>query len=143
MRRRIDPEDEPRSLSDGGGQSEGLLLTDDEGLQMIEDDRLVDGREVLESQGLEQQGVAAEASGEPGHGRGRTAEGAGDLAVGRAGVERGGDGGEQLRSLEVVGRGERGLGESRAAAQAAEARKAAAVGLAGVGAGAGVTEAAR
>lgn len=139
---RIDSVDKPLALADGGGQSERLLLTLDERLEVIEDDWLVDGGQVLESQRLEQQGVAAETCGQAGDGRGRTVQRSSDLAVGRTGVEPGGDGCEQLGSFEPVGRGEGGLGESRTATQAAEAGKAAPIGLAGAGAGAGIAKAA-
>jgi hypothetical protein len=57
-----------------------------------------------------------------GHGGGGTAEQAGDLAVGGTGDECGGDGDEQLGSLEEVGRGERLPRECSSAGRAAESR---------------------
>jgi hypothetical protein len=65
------------------------------------------------------------------------------LTMGRSGAECCRNGHEQLGSLEIVGRRERGLRKARTAGRAAEARKGAAVGLTGVAAGRGVAESTR
>ena len=107
----LDAVDEPRFLTDSGGDSEAIVLGVDEGLEVVEDDRFGDVLDVLEGEGVEQQGVASEARGEAGDGRGGAAQAAGELAVGGAGDETRGDGDELLRAFEVVRAGEALAGE--------------------------------
>lgn len=66
--------------------------------------------------------MASESSGEAGDGGRRAVEEACDLAVGRTGDQRTGDGAQELGTFEEVGRGERLSPEGAAAGQTEEAR---------------------
>ncbi len=101
---------------------------------MIEDYRL-EAAQVPQGRCLEQKSMATEPCGQPGHGGSGTAEGACDLAMGAAGDEAGGDGGEQLGALEVVGRREALARKTSAAGRTAKPRDAA-VGIASAAVGA-------
>jgi hypothetical protein len=73
---------------------------------MVEDNGLVDPCQLVEEMGRQQQGVTPEPSRQSGHGRRVAAQRSGELPVGRAGIETGGDGHGELGALEVVGHGE-------------------------------------
>ena len=120
--RGVENVDQPGVRSDGGADSEGQVLGELEGLEVIEDDGLVEASlELGVGASEQQQGVATEPGADPGDGGSGAAEGPGDLAVGGPGVEHGGDGEQQLGSLEVV-EGREGVGvEGALAGQAGEA----------------------
>ena len=74
---------------------------------MVEDQRLIEPvLKMSEGTGEQEQGVAAETGREPCDGGGGAAQGAGDLAMSGSGHEAGGDGDEQLGTLEEVACGE-------------------------------------
>ena len=50
---------EPAALPDRRGQAEGLLLAINKGLEVVQDDRLIDNINVFKCQCLEQKRVAA------------------------------------------------------------------------------------
>jgi hypothetical protein len=131
-RGRIDAVKEPADLADRGADIQGLLLPDEERLEMIVDDRLGYLGKRLEMGGVEQQGMAPKAGREACDGGGSATEGAGELAVCGAGDETRGDRFDQVGTLQVVDNTERGLDEAPAAGQAPETREGTVVGLAGV-----------
>ena len=118
----IDPVDEPRPRPDRRGDTEGQILGELEGLEVIEHDGLV--HSALErGQGSPQQqhGVSTEKGADPSDGGGSAAECAGQLAVGGAGLQSRGHRTQQLGPFAVVDQGEGTAGEGAAAAAAAEA----------------------
>jgi hypothetical protein len=120
MRRRVDSVDEPGLGTHDRGDPEGQVLGQLEGLEVVEDDRFVEPLfEGLQGAAVEKHGVAAEPGAEPCDGGRSAADGTGNLTVGRAGQECGGDGSQQLGSLEVVGERE-GLAREGLAATLAE-----------------------
>ena len=75
-------------MPDGGGDAEGEVLGELEGLEVVDDDGLVELEVKLgEGSGEKKQAVTAEASAQPGDGGGGASEGASDLAVGGAGAQ--------------------------------------------------------
>ena len=119
----IDPVYEPRMSSDGRSNTEGQILGQLEGLEVIEDDRLVHlALECGQGAPEQQQGVTTEQGADPGDGGGRASERAGQLAMSGAGLESRGHGSQELGPLAVVGEGEGTAGERTAAAHAAVAR---------------------
>ena len=100
MGRGVEPVDEPGLAAHGCGDAEGEILGELEGLEVVEDDRFLDAPlEMPEGAGLEEQSVPPEPGAQAGDGRGRAAERAGDLAVGGAGLQAGGDGHHELGAL--------------------------------------------
>ena len=90
---------------------------------MVEDDRLVEPPlEVTEGAGQQKQRVPPEPGAEARDGGRGAAEGAGDLAVGGAGLQSRGDRQDELGALEIEGDREALPGEGAAAGGAAEAR---------------------
>ena len=82
MGSRIERVDEPRLRADRGGDSEGQVLGELEGLEMVEDDGLLEpAPKLTRGAGEQQQGVAAQPGAHPRDGRGCAAERPGDLAV--------------------------------------------------------------
>jgi hypothetical protein len=92
MRRGVEGVDEPRTLPDRRTDPDPVVLGEGKGLEVVEDDRLVEWLHLAHGRGLQQQGRSAQPSRQPRHGRGRTAQGPGDLPVGAARHETGGDG---------------------------------------------------
>ena len=78
MRRGINPVHEPRLRSDGCSDTEGQILGELEGLEVIEHDGLVHlALERGQSAPEQQEGVTTEQGADPGHGGGSAAECAG------------------------------------------------------------------
>jgi hypothetical protein len=118
----IDPVDEPRPRSDRRSDTEGQILGELEGLEVIEHDGLA--HSALEcGQGApeQQQGVSTEKGADPSDGGRSAAECAGQLAMGGAGLKSCGYGSQQLGAFAVVDEGEGTAGEGASAAAAAEA----------------------
>jgi len=113
--------DEPRPGSDGGAHPERPILSVEERLEMVVDDGLVDGADMVQCSRVNEKGMAPETLGEAGD-RGLGApEGPGDLPLGGAGGQARGDGDEQTGALQVVGRVEGLPGAGAPAVEAAEA----------------------
>ena len=122
MGRGIQAVDEPGPGSDGCGDAEGEILGEFEGLEVIEDERLVGGvGDAVEGPLDEQHAVASDAGGLAGYGGGSAVEVARELAMGRAGLEPFGDGDQQLGPFAEVGRREGSLTEAPPAGRAAVA----------------------
>src|SRR5215471_8621286 len=115
---------EPGVRSHRSPDPQGVVLTADERLEVIVDDRLGEGREKGQRSSLKEEGVPAEALGHPSDARLGTVERAGDLAVSGAGDEAGGSPQEELGALQVVGGGEGLAGAGALAGKAVEARDA-------------------
>ena len=121
--------DEPRPRPDGSGNTEGQILGELEGLEVIEDDGLVHlALECGQGPPEQQEGVSAEEGADAGDGRRSAAEGPGQLAVCGAGLEPRGYGSQQLGPFSVVGEGKRPSGEAAAAGETQETRVLAATG---------------
>ena len=102
MGRRFHAVHEPRALADGRRDPESIVLGVDECLEVIEDDRLPDLVDLLESEGLEQEAMAPDASGESSDGRRGANQAAGQLAMSASRNEPGGYGDEEIGAFEVV-----------------------------------------
>jgi len=127
MGRRVEEIPEPGACADGGGDPERGVLGEFEGFEVVEDDRLGEGRrQGRQGAGVEEESMAAETGAESGDGRGSAPERAGNLTMGSPGLEERGDAPEELRALEVVGQREGVLGEGATTAQAEESGDAAA-----------------
>jgi len=122
MRCGINPVHEPRMSSYGSSDTEGQILGELEGLEVIEHDGLVHlALECGQGAPEQQQGVTTEQCADPGDGGGRAAERAGQLAMGGAGLESRRYGSQEFGPLAVVDYGEGTAGERTPAAEAAEA----------------------
>ena len=113
--------DEPRALAHGGTQAQAIILGEDKGLEMVQDDGLERGLQLGQGGGVQEQAQSSQASRKTRDGGWAAAEGACDLAVGATGDETGSDWSEELGTLEVVARSEALSGDGPAAGQAAEA----------------------
>jgi hypothetical protein len=102
----IDAVGEPRPLPDGRRDPEPILLGEDEGLEVVEDDRLVERSESPECEGLQEQCVASDTGSETCDGGRGAAHGPGYLSMGASRDESCGDGQQQFGSFQVVGAGE-------------------------------------
>ena len=118
---------EPGLFSDESDHGEGIVLGAFEGLGVVEHRVFCVALEVCEGEDLEEEGVAPEAGGEACDGRGCATDHASDLAVCGSVDESGGDGDEELGTLEEVGEGEGLLGEGGPAGGATVASDAATV----------------
>jgi hypothetical protein len=78
--------DEPGLLTDGGTDADRKILRELEALEMVEDNGFVD-RDLIERDGAQEQCMSPQPGGSAGDGRRRASKGAGELAVGRAGIE--------------------------------------------------------
>ena len=120
--RGVDTVDEPRLRPDGGGNAEGQVLSELEGLEVIEHDGLVDSAlECRQGAPQKQQRVPTEKLADSGDSRRSAPESPGQLAVGGPGLESCGHRSQQFRPFPVVGEGKRAAGERLAAAEAEEA----------------------
>jgi hypothetical protein len=106
VRSGIGSEAEPGPGADRGSDGEGVVLAADEGLEVVVGDALPEGAKVTEGASLEQECVLSEPAGEASDGGLGARPGAGDLAVGGAGLEGGGDFFGEVAPLEVIGEGE-------------------------------------
>jgi hypothetical protein len=79
-------------LADGRADPDPVVLGECEGLEVVENDRLVEITDLPDRLGLQQQTAAAQPGRQPRHRRRGTAHGASDLAVGATGDQARGDG---------------------------------------------------
>lgn len=88
MRRRVEQIPEPRTGADGCGDTERTVLGELEDLEVVENDRLGQGRtQRRESHRLKQKRMAAETRTEAGDRGRRAAQGPGNLTMGGPGLQ--------------------------------------------------------
>ena len=120
MRRGVDVDDETALGSDGRADPESSILSSDERLEVIVNDRLDQARRERSNVRTEQEGVPSQPLGQARDGGFRAQLRACDLAVSRASEKRRGDPREQGGPFQVVRRRER---LTRAGASAVETEK--------------------
>src|SRR6185503_19723444 len=125
--------EKPGVRAGGGGQRAGEILRPGEAVEVVDDDRLRDG-ELLKGRVMQQQSVATQPTGATNDRTMVAAETAGNLPVGRACHEAGGDGPAQLRALQVIGEREALLGKGATASETKEPGHDAAIAATAVGA---------
>jgi len=93
--------DEPGLLTDGGPDADRKILRELEAFEVVEDNGFVD-RDLIERERAQEQSASPEPGGPAGDGRRCASKGAGELAVGRAGVEACSDRRGKLGALQIL-----------------------------------------
>jgi hypothetical protein len=104
---RVEPVEEPGEGAHGGGDAEGEVLGELEGLEVVENDGLGQASpQESEGAGVKKESMPPEAGGQAGEGGRSAGEGACGLTEGGAGLKSRREGQEEFGALEVVGGGE-------------------------------------